>query len=188
MSDPLCGPCQDEGRLVKAAYLSHPPTCAEHYAKIAKPGTAAAGGGNTVLAHLFSLRKANKDKLRERVTSEASGERPCEPCLEGGDRTKATHRMNDMDMCVTHANAARIESGPPQALKPDDVQVSEEKPSKEKTVRTNSIDQDTIDAIRKLAKEGKKPQAISLELNVSWPSAKKYSEGYFVPQNGQGAR
>lgn len=148
MIDSLCGPCQDAGKMVKAHYMTNPPTCRDCYAK--RPKVA---GGNTALGNLFALRLENKKKLREHADEQQEGVKLCEPCLEGGDRTKATHRMNDMDMCVTHANAARIESGPPQALRPEDVTVRE-KPAKlsigdqaKKLMASGLSAEDTISAL-----------------------------------------
>jgi len=169
--------------MVKAAYMSHPPTCAEHY-KLIAPKNSAVGQQNSALGALMKLRLENRNKLRERVDQQASGSRLCEPCAESGERRLATHRMNDLDMCVEHANAARMDSGPPQALKPDDSEVQAETP-KERGMK-HTIDAETIEEIRKLARQGKKPQQIANELSVSWPSAKKYSEGHFVAQNGGG--
>lgn len=56
----------------------------------------------------------------------------CYPCQQQGNHTPAVMKMNGMFMCRTHANAAAVEDGPPQAITPEDVEVKETKKEKKK--------------------------------------------------------
>ena len=175
MIDPLCGPCNDEGRMVKAHYMTNPPMCREHYQqRKASP----AGGPSQILQRLAELRESSRGSMRKRAPiSAAEMATPftkCQPCMEGGEVKRATHRMNGMDMCATHANAAAIEDGPPAAIEPEDVEIKETKPKGEKRM---AVEPDRIAEIRKLAKEGKSVNQIATELSLSLPTVRKYMNG-----------
>lgn len=66
MSDPLCKPCKDEGREVLAAYKSHPPMCASHYAQVAHPSSAIAQH-TSVLNSLTELRLERRLEVQNRA-------------------------------------------------------------------------------------------------------------------------
>lgn len=183
MIDPLCKPCGDAGVMRKAHYLTNPPTCREHYELRGKLPVQKSGS-----ARLDELRSQGTGDLPKRDTppqTEAPRSfRKCESCLESGDVTKATHRMNGLDMCVTHANAAAVIDGPPESFKPEDVEV---KSKKEKTMAGSRAKIDWT-AAQKDRSDGMSVEDVAAKYGISQASVytKTKRAGSKRPGPGQG--